>query len=160
MNSSSPPAITNGLRRQLRCTASHQLTPRLSVPAISQRSGRISCGGLTKDDPSVGERRWHDSLVDVRAQTDIILDPRFIPWSDREVSIRTVDKIFADAVTREWKKTMEPQCNRNLEGATDKKGNLLDRDQKVAKCKTSTMGCPQPGCDEHICKKCWAKGYV
>ena len=51
------------------------------------------------------------------------------------------------------------QCYRNLEGATDKKGNLLDRDQTVKEYKMSTMGCPQPGCDEHICKKCWAKGY-
>ena len=55
------------------------------------------------------DRRWHDSLVDVKAQTDIIVDPCFVPWIDRTGSIRTIDKIFLDAQTREWKKLLEPQ---------------------------------------------------
>ena len=28
-------------------------------------------------------QHWHDSLVDVKAQTDIVVDPRFVPWIDR-----------------------------------------------------------------------------
>ena len=50
----------------------------------------------------------HNSLVDLTTQTDIILHPSFIPWINHTDSIRTTDKIFADAVTREWKKKMEP----------------------------------------------------
>ena len=48
------------------------------------------------------------SAVDVQAQTDIIVDPRSVPWIDRMVSIRPIHKIFRGALTRKWKKKMEP----------------------------------------------------
>ena len=51
------------------------------------------------------------------------------------------------------------QCYRKLDGAVDDKGNLLDETQKKKKCNLSTMGCPQPGCNEHICRFCWMEGY-
>ena len=33
------------------------------------------------------EKASHNSVVDVQAQTDSVLDQRFVPWIDREVSI-------------------------------------------------------------------------
>ena len=100
---------------------------------------------LTKDDASVEERRWHDSLVDVRAQTDIILDPRFVPWIDREVSIRTVDKIFADAVTREWKKTMEPLRPVHDPWIEQTEDSQIEWEPDEADCYTGPDGGPPSG---------------
>ena len=51
------------------------------------------------------------------------------------------------------------QCFRKLDGAVDDEGNLLDETQKKKMCNLSRMGCPQPGCNEHICKHCWREGY-
>ena len=51
------------------------------------------------------------------------------------------------------------QCYRKQEGDVDENGKLLDKAQKKKNCKSSRMGCPQPGCKEHICKNCWAEGY-
>ena len=48
------------------------------------------------------DKAFHDSLVDVQAQTDIVLDPHFVPWIDHEISICPIHKIFGDALTREW----------------------------------------------------------
>ena len=36
----------------------------------------------------------HDSLVDVRAQSDIFLHKSFIPYIDRKFSIQTIELIF------------------------------------------------------------------
>ena len=46
------------------------------------------------------DKAFHDSVVDVQAQIDLVLDPRFVPWIDREVSIRPIHKIFSNATTR------------------------------------------------------------
>ena len=51
---------------------------------------------------------WHNSIVDVKGQTDIVIDPRFVSWIDRDISVRSVEKIFANALTREWRKKLEP----------------------------------------------------
>ena len=50
---------------------------------------------------------WHNSIVDVKGQTDIVIDPRFISWIDRDISVRSVEKIFTNALTREWRKKLE-----------------------------------------------------
>ena len=54
------------------------------------------------------DKAFHDSVVDVQAQTNIGVDPRSVLWIDREISIRPIHKIFSDALMREWKKKMEP----------------------------------------------------
>jgi len=50
-------------------------------------------------------------------------------------------------------------CLRKLHRATGKDGRLLTFKQKRKLCTTSTKGCPQPGCNEHICWSCWDEGY-
>jgi hypothetical protein len=50
----------------------------------------------------------HDSLVDTKAQTDIIVDSRFIPFINRSDSIVPVEKIFTATQQSEWMKKMEP----------------------------------------------------
>ena len=37
-------------------------------------------------------QEWHNSLVDVKAQTDIVIDPRFVSWIDRNISVCSVEK--------------------------------------------------------------------
>ena len=71
-------------------------------PLVKYGLEYINPGGLPD------RQNWHNSLVDVKAQTDITVHPIFVQWINRTDSIRTIDKIFADAVTREWKKKMEP----------------------------------------------------
>ena len=51
------------------------------------------------------------------------------------------------------------QCMRKLKGETDEKGKKLTHPQKKKLCSYSSKGCPQPSCNEHICKGCWAEGY-
>ena len=53
-------------------------------------------------------KAFHDSVVDVQVQTDGVIDPRFVPWINHEVSIRPIHKIFSNALTGKWKKKMEP----------------------------------------------------
>jgi hypothetical protein len=38
------------------------------------------------------DKAFYDSVVDVQAKTDIVLDLHFVPWIDREVSIRPIHK--------------------------------------------------------------------
>ena len=54
------------------------------------------------------DKAFHVSVVDVQAQTDIVVDLPFVPWMDCEVSICPIHKIFRGALTREWEKKMEP----------------------------------------------------
>jgi hypothetical protein len=44
-----------------------------------------------------------DSLVDVRAQTDIFVHCSFVPFIDRSSSIQPIDEIFLRTVQNEWK---------------------------------------------------------
>ena len=48
-------------------------------------------------------------------------------------------------------------CCRKLIEKKGDDGKLLDKAQKKALCKSSTMGCPQ--CDEPICNVCWLEKY-
>jgi hypothetical protein len=50
----------------------------------------------------------HDSLVDVRAQTDILTHSCFVPFIDRASSIQPIDEIFSRTLQNEWKKNMKP----------------------------------------------------
>ena len=50
----------------------------------------------------------HDSLVDERAQTDILTHSSFVPFIDRASSIQPIDEIFSRTLQNEWKKNMEP----------------------------------------------------
>ncbi len=49
----------------------------------------------------------HDSLVDVRAQTDILVHCSFVPFIDRSSWIQPIDEIFSRTVQNEWKKELE-----------------------------------------------------
>jgi hypothetical protein len=50
----------------------------------------------------------HDSLVDVRAQTDILTHSSFVPFIDPASSIQPINEIFPRTLQNEWKKNMEP----------------------------------------------------
>ena len=50
----------------------------------------------------------HDSQVDAKAQTDIIVHEHFIPFVNRTQSIQEIENIFTARQQNEWKKTMEP----------------------------------------------------
>eukprot|EP00956_Cyclotella_meneghiniana_P027549 scaffold62009_cov25-Cyclotella_meneghiniana.AAC.1 len=50
----------------------------------------------------------HDSLVDCKVQSDIIVHSDFVPFINRISSIQTIDNIFKTAQINEWKRTMEP----------------------------------------------------
>ena len=50
----------------------------------------------------------HDSLVDVRAQTDILLHKFFVPFINRTPSIQPIDLIFSKTQQNQMKRDMEP----------------------------------------------------
>jgi len=50
----------------------------------------------------------HDSLVNVKAQTDIFVHPSFIPYVDRKPPIQPIDQIFSASEQNAMKRTMEP----------------------------------------------------
>ena len=50
----------------------------------------------------------HDSLVDCKLQSDIIVHPYFVPFINRKQSIQPIDKIFQASVVNKWKKKIEP----------------------------------------------------
>lgn len=50
----------------------------------------------------------HNSLVDAKAQTDILLDPHFVSYINKTESIRIIDEIFSKTEQREMKKKVEP----------------------------------------------------
>ena len=50
----------------------------------------------------------HDSLVDVKAQTDILSHEYFVPFINRSQSIKPVEEIFSKTQQNEWRKEMEP----------------------------------------------------
>ena len=49
----------------------------------------------------------HDSLVDTKAQTDILIHKYFVPFINRAKSIKMVEDIFAKSEQVKWKKEME-----------------------------------------------------
>jgi DNA polymerase III epsilon subunit-like protein len=50
----------------------------------------------------------HDSLVDVKAQTDILVHGSFVPFIDCSSSIQPINEIFSRTVQNEWRKELEP----------------------------------------------------
>ena len=50
----------------------------------------------------------HDSLVDTKAQTDIVIHPYFVPFVNRSASVKEIADIFTATQQNEWKKKMEP----------------------------------------------------
>ena len=50
----------------------------------------------------------HDSLINVKAQSDIIVHPSFVPYLNKSASIDDITEIFSKTEIREWKKEMEP----------------------------------------------------
>ncbi len=51
----------------------------------------------------------HNSLVDVKAQTDILINKMFVGFINRTASIQTVDAIFSTTQKNDWRKEMEPE---------------------------------------------------
>ena len=50
----------------------------------------------------------HDSLVDARAQTDIIIDEHYVPFLNKSASIHPIDEIFTKCEQNKMKKKMDP----------------------------------------------------
>ena len=50
----------------------------------------------------------HNSLVDAKAQSDIVIHPLFVPYINKGASIHLITEIFTKTEIREWKKEMEP----------------------------------------------------
>jgi hypothetical protein len=52
----------------------------------------------------------HDSLVDVHAQTDILVHCSFVPFIYCSSLIQLIDEIFSRMVQNKWKKELKPIC--------------------------------------------------
>jgi hypothetical protein len=50
----------------------------------------------------------HNSLIDVKAQTDILIHCSFVPFIDCSFSIQPIDKKISRTLQNEWKKDLEP----------------------------------------------------
>ena len=75
-------------------------------------------------------------------------------------SIVRADKCVEEAVNLDRVSRYYKMCYRKLLDATGADGKKLNCKQKMAKVERySKKGCPQPSCNEHICKECWAEGY-
>ncbi len=51
----------------------------------------------------------HNSLVDVKVQTDILINKMLVGFINRTTSIQTVDAIFSSTQKNDWRKEMEPE---------------------------------------------------
>jgi hypothetical protein len=49
----------------------------------------------------------HDSVVDTKAQTDVLIYARFVPFKNRSNSIQLISKMFSKTQQNEWRKEME-----------------------------------------------------
>ena len=49
----------------------------------------------------------HDSLVDARAQSDVLFHPHLVSFVDRKKSIVTINEVFGKNQIRELKKELE-----------------------------------------------------
>lgn len=70
----------------------------------------------------------HDSLVDARAQTDIIVNQYFVPFIDRTQSVQTIHDIFTRTQQNEWKKKLEPL--RGVHWPWEEITNMKEEDNK------------------------------
>jgi hypothetical protein len=50
----------------------------------------------------------HNSLVDVKAQTDILISRGYVPFINRLASIQNVDAIFSATQQKDWRKELKP----------------------------------------------------
>ena len=79
------------------------------INPLKSKLESLSCGSvfhyLYPEEPLDG---LHDSLVDCKVQSDIIVHSDFVPFINRISSIQTIDNIFKTAQINEWKRTMEP----------------------------------------------------
>jgi hypothetical protein len=66
-------------------------------------------GSMWKYTKSQNMNGAHNSLVDIKAQTDILLDKMFVGFINRTTSIQTMDAIFSTTQKNNWKKEMEPE---------------------------------------------------
>ena len=87
----------------------------------------------------------HDSLVDVKAQTDIVIHPKFVPFFDRKESIQDIADIFANNVQNAWKKKMEsvrPVHSPWTEQTAEKN---IQWEPRPVDCYTGAQGGPRAG---------------
>ena len=70
----------------------------------------LSCGSvfhfLYPDEPL---ENLHNSLVDCKIQSDIVIHPYFVKFMNRKASIQLITKIFQTSQMNEWRRRMEPQ---------------------------------------------------
>ncbi len=50
----------------------------------------------------------HDSMVDAKAQSDVLTDARFVPFINRSNSIQLITEMFSKTQQNEWRKEIEP----------------------------------------------------
>jgi hypothetical protein len=50
----------------------------------------------------------HDWIVDAKAQTDVLIDARFVPFINHSNSIQLISKMFSKTQQNKWRKDMEP----------------------------------------------------
>ncbi len=50
----------------------------------------------------------HDSIVDAKAQTDVLIDARFVPFINRSNSIQLISEMCSKTQQNKWRKGTEP----------------------------------------------------
>ncbi len=50
----------------------------------------------------------HDSIVDAKAQTGVLIDARFVPFINRSNSIQLISKMVSKTQHNKWRKVMVP----------------------------------------------------
>ena len=67
----------------------------------------------------------HDSMVDARAQTDIVIHNHFVPYINRTHSIQPMAKMFGARNVLDWKKKMEPAREIHAPWKEQKRGDAI-----------------------------------
>jgi hypothetical protein len=52
----------------------------------------------------------HDSMVDAKAQCDVLTDARFVPFINHFNSIQLITEMFSKTQQNVWRKEIEPSC--------------------------------------------------
>jgi hypothetical protein len=52
----------------------------------------------------------HDSIVEANAQTDVLIDARFVPFINHSNSIQLISETYSKTQQNEWRKEIEPCC--------------------------------------------------
>ncbi len=50
----------------------------------------------------------YDSIVDAKAQSDVLTDARFVPFINHSNSIQLITEMFSKTQQNEWRKEIEP----------------------------------------------------